>query len=350
MKHNAQRILPPLLILAAAMPGTILRAEDNIIRQTQLESGIQYDLVTSNNTGSAYSFMPIEEGGASYELYAYGSAWDTNLYFLDRKVIGHYLPRARITINTQDMWHDWFHPGLPPRTRADKPYTLAIKVWGLTDDDDAPLAAQKVLYTHVGQNYDETYTPNGNAEYVVNSFHMFNQEPNYTPVYTALVPMAPTKAMGIEKFTISSLADETIPETSILAEEMLTVWPVSEAFIDGVETGMTIRDSLPNLIIRYSDLYPLSWTYVQIYKGAPQLGKSGAIFNTTPRWHNTIVPQSEVLSIENWESMIGTDGQYTIEVVTITPFNNWQPERLSHVSFNIDRNVNVNGQVVTSEK
>ena len=158
------------------------------------------------------------------------------------------------------------------------------------------------------------------------------------------------KAMGIEKFTISSLADETIPETSILAEEMLTVWPVSEAFIDGVETGMTIRDSLPNLIIRYSDLYPLSWTYVQIYKGAPQLGKSGAIFNTTPRWHNTIVPQSEVLSIENWESMIGTDGQYTIEVVTITPFNNWQPERLSHVSFNIDRNVNVNGQVVTSEK
>lgn len=341
------------LPLAAAVVVCALAGQaraENIIRQTQLHNGLTYDIVTSADSGSHNAKMPMEPGGSVFELYAYGSAWDTNLYFLDKKVVGHYLPQASIDIQTGDAYHDWWNPQAPPRTRADKPYQLAISVSGLTADTTAPRAAQEVLYTHVGQNYDDTYTPNGNGEYVINSFYMFNQEPSFSPVYTSLTPMAPTKAMGIEKFTITSLTDATITEPSILDEEYLIVWPVSEASIDGLVNGMTLRDSLPNIVVRYEDLYPLSYTYVQIYQGAPQLGASGNPFGSSIRWHNTIVPQNEVVSIENWEDMIPADGQYTIEVITLTPFDNWQAERLAYLTFNVNRKVRVNGQVITSEK
>lgn len=327
----------------------VARAE-NIIRQTMLNSGLQYDLVTSDDEGSSIAFLPMAEGGSSFELYAYGSAWDNNLYFLDRKVVGHYLPQASIEITTGDAFHDWFNSDQPPRTRADKPYTLAISVSGLLADPEVPRAAQEVLYTHLGQNYEDTYTPNGNSEYIISSYYMGNQDPSFTPIYTSLTPMAPTKAMGIETFTISSLTDETVTESSILANEMLIVWPVSEAEVRGISDGDVIRDSLPNLIGKYEDLYPLSYTYMQIYPGPAELGKVGTVFGSSVRWHNTIVPQNEVVGIENWENMIPQDGQYTIEIITITPFDNWTPERLDYVTFTVNRKVTVNGQVITSEK
>ncbi len=350
MTINAKTTWLALAVTLISLSGPRWVSADNIIRQTMLSSGTQYDLVTSSDNGTNTAFLPMNEGGASFELYAYGSAWDTNLYFLDRKVLGHYLPKGTIEIQTGDAYQQWFNPQAPPRTRADKPYQLAISVSGLTSDPEAPRAAREVLYTHVGQNYDTTYTPNGNAEYTVASYYMFNQEPSFSPVYTSLTPMAPTKAMGIEKFTLSSLTDETVTESSILDEEYLVVWPVSAATIGGLADGMTIRDSLPNIVVNYQDLYPLSYTYVQIYKGPQSLGTTGNYFGSSVRWHNTSVPQNEVISIENWESMIPEDGDYTLEVVTLTPFDDWQAERLAYVTFSVNRKVKVNGQVVTSEK
>lgn len=338
------------LVALLAMGVSAHGQSQNIIRQTNLHNGLQYDIVTTANSGAGTAFMPMQQGGASFELFAYGSAWDTNLYFLDRKVIGHYLPTASIVVQTGDNYNDWFNSGQPPRTRADKPYQLQITVSGLVSDPTAPAAAQQVLYTHVGQNYNTTYTPGTNPEYNIASFYMGNQSPSYTPVYTRLTPMAPTKAMGIETFTVSSLTDETVTESSILAEEMIVVWPVTEASIGGIEDNMQIRDSLPNIVVQYKDLYPLSYTYVQIYRGAPALGRAGSVFGGSIRWHNTIVPQNEVVSIENWEDMIPVDGQYTIEVVTLTPFDNWQAERLTYKTFTVNRKVRFNGQVITSEK
>lgn len=352
IKHIIGTVTAVIAAAVCLLPRTGLgqSSNTNIIRQTNLQNNLQYDIVTSAGTGSGTSFMPMQEGGASFELFAYGSAWDTNLYFLDRKVLGHYLPRATITIQTQDWYNDWFGSNMPRRTRADKPYQLQISVSGLVTDPAAPAAAKSVLYTHVGQNYNATYTPGTNPKYTISSFYMGNQSPSYTPVYTRLTPMAPTKAMGIEQFTISSLADETVTQTSILANEMLIVWPVTEATIEGVANAGTIRDSLPHLVIQYKDLYPLSYTYVQIYSGAPALGRTGTVFGSSIRWHNTIVPQNETISIENWEDMIPVDSQYTIEVVSQTPFNNWAPERLAYKTFTVNRLVRVNGQVVTSEK
>ena len=321
---------------------------ENLIRQTMLDWGLQYDYVTSNDEGSQTSFLPMFSGGASFELYAKGSAWDTTVYFLDRKVVGFYLPEAEIVLESQDQTHE---PGTIQRTRADQPYSLAIRVSGLTPDDpDAPEAAKKVLFTHTGQNYDSTYTPNGNDEYVLNSHFMGNSNPEITPVYTRLTPMAPTKAMGLERFTVSTLTDETVTESSIAAEKMLIVWPVSEATIEGLSNGEEIRDSLPNIVARYVDLYPVSLTYMHIYKGGPALGTVGTTIPSSIRFHNTIVPQNEIISLENWEDLIPEDGHYTIEVLSVTPFNNGDPERLAKITFSVNRKLKMNGQVTTSEK
>ncbi len=323
---------------------------ENIIRQIQLSTGLQYDFVTTEGNGSAVSHLPVIPGGVSYELFAKGSAWDTNVYFLDRKVVGFYLPQGDIQIISEDQSHLDLGENAVQRTRADRPYSLAITVSGLTpDDSDAPDAARQVLYTHTGHNFDTTYTPNGNDEYIISSFYMGNSNPELTPVYTQLTPMAPTKAMGVERFTLSTLTDETVTESSILDEEMILVWPVSEAAITGIEPGYEIRDSLPKLLVYYQDLYPLSLTYVQIYAGGEALGTVGTVLPGSLRWHNTTVPQSEVISIENWEDYIPNEGVYTMEVLSVTPFHSWQPERLAHVSFTVNRKLRINGQLITSE-
>ncbi len=324
---------------------------ENIVRQTQLSSGVQYDFITGNDQGTAQSSLPIEEGGASYELFARGSAWDTNLYFLDRKIVGFYLPKSEIILETEDQTHEWAGANGVRRTRADRPFSVAIRVWGLTPNDpEAPDAAKKTLYTHTAQNYDDTYTPNGNAEYTLASYYMGNSNPEITPVYTQLTPASPTKAMGIERFTVSTLKDETVRQTSIVDEKMLIVWPISEAFIEGMEPGAKIRDNLPKIIVRYKDLYPASLSYMQIYKGPENLGTVGTLIPSTQRWHNTTVPQNEVISLENWENLIPEDGTYTLEILSCTPFDNWQPERLSSVTFSVNRKIKLNGQVTTSEK
>ena len=341
-----------LVILATSVSLFSLRGE-NIIRQTLLESGLQYDLITSDDNGYGSTFQPIsnENKSMSIELFARGSAWDTNLYFLDRKIVGFYMPEGEITVYSEDWWHEYINPESPPRTRADQPYSLQISVSGLIENDPTVHeAAKRVLYTHVGENFNESYVQNGDGEYVLASFLLGNQEPSFNPVYTQLTPMAPTKAMGIEKFTLSTLTDETVPESAIIDEAYIIVWPVSEAAIRGVTAGMEIRDTLPNIVAEYTDLYPLSMTYIQIYPGPESLGTNGQIFGSSLRWHNTVVPQNETISIENWEDMIPQDGEYTLEVLHVTPFNNWQPERLAHLTFNVNRKVKVNGQVTTSEK
>lgn len=344
MKHSNvyQRVMVCLGLLMTGLPA--LLPAQNLIRQTILSSGVRYDYLTSSDTGSLYAWIPKGPGDtyekASFELFAKGSAWDNNVYFLDKKVLGFYLPKATVRVVSQD-------PAIPVRTRADKPYQLQITTSGMTTDADAPLSAQKVLFTHTGINFTGKYVQGDNVEYLMNSFYTGNVSPSYTPVYTRLVPMAPTKAMGIERFTVSSLSDSGTSTTSILASQQLIVWPVTEATVTGVIEGETIKDFLPNLRIELKDLYPKSTTYVQMYRGAPALGTLGDVILSTLRVHDTVVPQNEIITLTNWDNFLVDDGVYTLEVITETPFDGGAPERLAYVSFNVKRNIMVRGQATT---
>jgi hypothetical protein len=44
------------------------------------------------------------------------------------------------------------------------------------------------------------------------------------------------------------------------------------------------------------------------------------------------------------------DGTYTVEVLTVTPFNERKPERVAHVSFTIDRTIEVRGTLAGAER
>lgn len=321
---------------------------ENIIRQTVIKTSLTYDMITDADSGRAIAKFGVGRDGTIFELFARGTAWDTNLYFLDRKVVGFYMPQATIQVATADAWTK-MTTGIPT-TRADKPFTLAISVSGLTTDPTAPLAARQVLYTRVGQNFTDSYVPESNLQYTLTSMHMGNSSPSYTPVYTALTPMAPTKCMGLERFTISSLPDETVTASSILAEACLLVWPVPEASFRGIANSDLFRDNLPRFSIVYKDLYPVSLTYAQIYAGSPVLGTVGTFIDGSMRWHYTTVPQNEVITVNNWDSLIPRDGSYTIEVLCMTPFDSWATERLASVTFSVNRNVMIRGQVTTMER
>jgi hypothetical protein len=53
-----------------------------------------------------------------------------------------------------------------------------------------------------------------------------------------------------------------------------------------------------------------------------------------------------VLTLSNYEGVFDEDGQWTMELVTETPFG---LERLQHVTFHLDRTIQMNSSVTTVE-
>jgi hypothetical protein len=57
-------------------------------------------------------------------------------------------------------------------------------------------------------------------------------------------------------------------------------------------------------------------------------------------------PQSRVLAIADWDDVFDEDGEWTLEILTLTPFG---IDRLASVSFDLDRTIKVNGSVTSVE-
>ena len=52
------------------------------------------------------------------------------------------------------------------------------------------------------------------------------------------------------------------------------------------------------------------------------------------------------MTLSNWDSVFTQDGQWTIELIAETPFG---IERLDYRTFTLDRTIQMNGGVTTSE-
>jgi len=59
---------------------------------------------------------------------------------------------------------------------------------------------------------------------------------------------------------------------------------------------------------------------------------------------DTAVPQNQTTPLGDWSDKL-PDEKYTLEVLTITPFNKRRPEHLSHVTFVLDRGIQTPGMV-----
>ena len=57
-------------------------------------------------------------------------------------------------------------------------------------------------------------------------------------------------------------------------------------------------------------------------------------------------PKNEVLSLTNYDSVFDSDGRWTMELLTVTPFG---IDRLAYVTFELDRTIEMNGTFTTIE-
>jgi hypothetical protein len=339
------RIHRPLATLLGLLSFATSFAKANdytfFVRQIQMPDAAEWD-VTVAQTGSQQSPLAINPNGARFELWTV-KANPLTSYLLDTTYVNSYIPVAQVLIQSEDPY------SVIPRTRADRPFQVTITVNGLSIDPAAPDAAKSVkLLRHVqayAGNENGATVNRGQASLI--SQGSLNNNGDHVLSYTLnSVPGGDrTKVKGEERFSVFSLADYQAPESQ-LASKFIQIWPLTDLNITGITSGTTIKGVAPNVNVHLGDLYPDSYTYVQVYPGNAQLGTVGTKVPGAAVVVDSSVPRSEIIRLKDWDASIATDGVWTMEVITVTPFGT---DRLSHVSFTVDRAIKVNGAVTSAD-
>jgi hypothetical protein len=337
-----------LLALFSASPGTAFgqagAVYTNFVRQVQLPTNVIWD-VSVLPTGEQLSPLAIDPGGARFELWTVKSD-PLTVYLLDTKYVGTYVPMAQVVIRTEDPNT---YTGIP-RTRADRPFVVDVATSGLRSEDEAPAASKSVkLLRHV-QSYGEGGTAQNidrNQAILNTQVFLVNNAVHRLSYTVTSVPGADlTKLRGEERFSVFSLADYQAPESQ-LASMYVEIWPMSDGSISGIAQNQEIRFKLPQITLSYNDLYPDSRTYAQVYKGSVRSNVEGTVVPGSGDIHYDAVPKSRVMpAIDNWDAVVDSDGQWTLEILTVTPFD---IQRLDHVTFTVNRNIDMNGTFTTIE-
>ena len=174
------------LLIGLAITGvTPAFAAVDFIEQVDLESGMVYQVYVDgpeepgSKNGEQVSPMPVGNKGSTFALYAKGLDPDDTIYLLDEKYVAAYTPEAVITITSEDP-----HP--TPRTRADEPFTVNVKIDGLlAPGADVPEAALNVYLQQVSLDYDELLDrapTDGTAQEVVDSLRAYYRTQETRPV------------------------------------------------------------------------------------------------------------------------------------------------------------------------
>ena len=175
-----------------------------------------------------------------------------------------------------------------------------------------------------------------------------------------LATLAQERRKGTETFTLYM---EGTGDDSYWHIDRVTVnvFPEASASISGITAGEVIS-LVPELTFQFYNLYPVSESWARIYSGTYDPTNENGTFITPvsvtlPRPGNPIAdePQQVTLPLSNWGELIPTDGVYTIELLTQTPYDEdpltpaIDPRVLTHVTFEVDRTIEVNGEVFSSE-
>ena len=331
--------------LALLALGPMVQGQD-FIRQIQTvnNASVIYDMPVTSNEGSITS-KPLAADSAIFQLYTTvaGTNNTTTLKKLDEKTVGTFMPQVTVTALSAD-------PYFPPRTRADQPYGMRITIAGMSNAATVPDYLKKVQVARSYKLSDPvTYAATGAAGTYADSF-MFRENGTFTDnaILQRLPATRPTKAVGQESFTVYIHPDAGMTQAE-LAKSTVTIWPVAEGGIQGIDINRIYNDAPQTGSITLRDLYPKSVTYAQIYRGTQATGKVGLPIPSTVLSYDTHAPQNAQLAISNLGPLLGDDGIYTIEVLTITPFNGGAPEYLTHVSFNLKRTIRANATITTMD-
>ncbi len=379
MKKKWMTGILAVTLMMGAVSATMAAGGGNIVRQTDIDTGIRLDIVTPADVGEQTALLPITGSGSEFQLWA-----DNNgtLLFVDSKIIGPYMPTATFAVTTEDsVWvgaaMDNVNGSLVPRavyrTRADRPFTVDVNTSGLVVNPAAPRAAREVNYLRVGENADPvTYLMDQTTnEFSINSLVLTGNTSYASTQFSQLNPVNPSvpgSKVGQEHFLVQAYADPSSGAPSWLVKRAtVKVWPAATARFKSTtvaggtggapfQAGQTFTNEIPNIYVEYNDLYPESNTYVRISKqGMAPLGFDSIVDNTRRSYsssnaypHNSgsdIIITDAVLQeyVNSWDN-----GVYTLEVITgDMPFFNGAYESLATISFTIRRNVKIRSQIGT---
>ncbi len=315
----------------------------NYVRQTQMPAGVTWDAsATVAASGSQLSSLAINPGGARFDLWTIFSSSPVKEYLLNTKYVSSYVPIADVVIRTEDPY------SIIPRTRADRPFYVDVTVSGLLSGATDPEPSKSVTLLRHVQSYGAGGTGVGvdRSQAILYSQASITQNGKQTLTYAlSAVPGADrAKIRGEERFSVFSLEDYQAP-ASTLDSLFVQVWPVADGTISGISNGALIRTAMPQLTIAMNDLYPSSTTYLQFYKGNPVLGTTGRILPWSLA-HSDSVPLSTVKTVADYDGFFDSDGRWTMELLTVTPFG---IDRLAYVWFDLNHTIEVNGAVTTIE-
>jgi len=317
----------------------------NFIRQVQQPSGVQWDMsvAATSPDGGTLSALAIDPGGAHFELWTVANTTPLTNYLLDTKYVSTYIPTATVTIRSEDPY-----PAIP-RTRADHPFYVDVTIIGLLSGATDPAASKSVNLLRYVQSYGVGGVGGGidrsQATLLSTASIATNGLQTLTYTLTSLPGTPLTKRRGEERFSVFSLADYQAPSTQ-LASQFVQIWPVTDGTITGITQGQVIRAAMPQVTFTLNDLYPNSRTYAQVYKGSPVLGTAGTVVPGSNLVINDSIPSNRVLVVNNYDSVLDSDGPWTMELLTETPFG---IDRLAYLSFTLDRTIVVRGAFTTIE-
>jgi len=351
----------PRLFLTFVAASALAQEPEAWVRQTDLATGQIYDTPIVGNGGNYTAPVRVNETGSLYELFARGTAWDTNIYLLDTKLIGTYNPEVQISITSEDDYVRGNPAGgtFVKRTRADRPFTVNLEVEGLVEGSTSTAERSVYLAIHGRNAIPETYSLLDQTQYLLEDANLENGTYTFGPLYHQLTSPTLRSGCGEQIFTIVRYASFMVPDT-ILAQPKIEIWPVASASISNINNGQVFTDRIQSVVIDLRNLYPDSRTYVQLYKGSQVLGTSALIIGNTERrfgrYYNpeqteepTNIPQNISVSIDALSNYASDDSIYTLEVITHTPFFGRAGERLAYVTFEVDRVITSRGQISTTE-
>jgi hypothetical protein len=320
----------PLIDWSVSLPADANAGDYSFfIRQEQLQEHLTFDVSVAQEGGS---LSPLAPGvaGSKFELWAVrGSSFAA--YLLDATVFSPYLPKAFVTIRSEDPY------SLLPRTRADRPFYVEVAVDGIVNMPEVPGGLKGVKFFHHAQSYGADGTgaqvDRDQATLVSESTISTNGEQTLTFAVSDIPAAGHGKARGEERFSLVSLADYRMPEPLTLSTRSIQIWPVAGGSISGIAPGQTVGSAVPEVTIQLNDLYPSSTTFAQVYPGNPQSGVTGTILPGSTITVDDSVPANRSLLLGNYGSVFDSDGLWTLEILTLTPFGT---DRIAHVSFQVE--------------
>ena len=201
-----------------------------------------------------------------------------------------------------------------------------MAVQGLRDEAGAPDYARTVLVGRGYKSYSlDSFTPTGETGNHEDSWvSQTNGEHVDLAVRHRLPGDAPTQVAGAELHTVYSLP--AMGFSFQLASAEVIVWPVGTAAFEDLADWQTYVDLPSTCGIRLRNAYPRSTTYARIHQGRPAPGAEGTVIASTITTFGDgndapNVPQHARILLGALSDYITTDGEYSIEVVTVTPFN-----------------------------